>query len=127
MKQESVDEVQVAFEQWRSKKRHVREPIPAALLDRARQAARRYGWAAVARATKVDRSRLETGRRSRGGTVLPAEHVPAFSRVQLAAPVSAPPPFAEIEMPSGLKLRLFTPTEAALGLLASLCGPGEAR
>jgi len=127
MKRESVDEVKAAFEQWRSKKRHLREAMPAALLDRARQAARRHGWAAVARATKVDRSRLESGHRSRGGTPTRAEHVPAFSRVQVAAPTSTFLPFAELEVPTGLKLRLFSQTEAAVALLASLCGPAGAR
>lgn len=129
MKGESLGEVKAAFEEWRSKKRYLREAIPPALLERARRAARRHGPAAVARATKVDRSRLKTGHRmTRGGTrVPPAARVPAFSRVELEAPASTPPPFAEIEMPTGLKLRLFTQTEAALALLASLCGPGGAR
>jgi len=131
MKGESLEEVKVAFEVWRSKKRHLREAIPAALMERARHAARRYGPAAVARATKVDRSRFKTaGRRVRRvGTRVPAApaRVPLFSRVELAPPTSAPPLFAEVEMPTGLTLRLFAPSEATLALLASLCGPGGAR
>jgi len=130
MKGESLDEVKAAFEEWRGKKRHVREAIPAALMKRARHAARRHGPAAVARATKVDCSRLKTGRRiRRGGTRVPAAaaRVPVFSRLELAAPTSAPLPFAEVEMSTGLTLRLFAPSEATLALLTSLCGQGGGR
>ena len=128
MENESVARLKAAFADWRSKKRHPREAVPADLLERARNAARRHGPAAVARATKVDRGRLKTGQRiSRGGTTAPAARVPAFSRVELAAPALTPRPFAEVEMPTGLKVRLFTQTEAALKLLSSLLGPGGAR
>jgi hypothetical protein len=48
---ESLAELKAAFEKWRSKKRHVREAVPAQLLERARAAAARHGWAAVARAS----------------------------------------------------------------------------
>jgi len=46
--------------------------------------------------------------------------------VELAAPVAMPRPFAEVEMPTGLKVRLFTQTDAALELLRSLCATGGA-
>jgi hypothetical protein len=36
-------------------------------------------------------------------------------------------PFAEVELPTGLKVRLFTETGEALGLLSSLLGAGDAR
>jgi hypothetical protein len=35
-------------------------------------------------------------------------------------------PFAEVETPAGLKVRLFTETGEALGLLSSLLGAGGA-
>jgi hypothetical protein len=36
-------------------------------------------------------------------------------------------PFAEIEMPTGLKVRLFTEAGEAIGLLSSLLGAGVPR
>ena len=124
---ESLAGLKAAFEEWRSKKRHPREAVPADLLKRACRAARRHGPAAVARATKVDRGRLKTGRRSRGERAAPAARVPTFSRLELAAPAAAPRPFAEIETVAGLKLRLFTQTHEALELISALCGVGGAR
>jgi hypothetical protein len=127
MEHESLAKLKAAFEDWRSKKGDLRARVPADLLSRARAAARRHGPMAVHRATKVDRGRLKTGRRtSRGGTRAPALRVPAFSRVELVAPAPSRP-FAEVEMPTGLKVRLFTPTDAALELLSSIFGPAGAR
>jgi hypothetical protein len=125
---ESLAELKAAFEKWRSRKRHVREAVPGELLQRARAAAGRHGWTAVARATKVDRSRLETDK-SRGGRRRAAgTDVPTYSRLDLAAPAAATPrPFAEVEMPTGLKVRLFTESGEALGLLTSLLGAGGPR
>ena len=124
---ESLAGLTAAFKEWRSRKRHPREAVPADLLKRARQVARRHGPAAVARATKVDRSRLKIGSTSQRARGAAAARVPAFSRVELAAPVVAARPFAEVEMPTGLKVRLFTQTNEALELLSSLCGAGRAR
>lgn len=127
MENEPLARLKAAFEDWRGKKRYAREAVPADLLERARAAARRHGPAAVARATKVDRGRLKTGRRaSRGGTRAPVARVPAFSRVELAAPAT-PRPLAEVELPSGLKVRLYTQTGEAFELLSSLFGLGGAR
>jgi hypothetical protein len=119
---ESLAGLKAAFEEWRSKKRYEREAIPAHLLERARLAARRYGPAAVARATKVDRGRLKTGLGRRSTRRALAMDVPTFSRVELAAPATAARPFAEVETATGLKVRLFAQTDAALELLSSLCG-----
>jgi hypothetical protein len=126
MQVESLGGLRAAFEAWRSRKRHPREPVPAELLERARAAARHHGWAATARAAKVERARLETGRR-RGGGGGSATGVPPYSRVELAAPTAVSGPFAEVEMPSGLKVRLFTGSHEALGLLSSLLGAGGPR
>jgi len=125
---ESLAKLKAAFDDWRSKKRYAREAVPAALLEWARAAARRHGPAAVHRATKVDRSRLKTGRRvSRTGAGAPVARVHAFSRVELAAPAATAQPFAELETTTGLKLRLFTPTEQVIDLLCSLYGAGGGR
>jgi hypothetical protein len=130
MQNESLSEVKTAFEEWRSKKRHAREAIPAALLEMARQAARRFGPTAVTRVAKVDRRRLKSARGTMRGVTRLSEvpaRVPVFSRVELLAPTSAQPPFAEVELPTGLKLRLFAQSEATLALLGSLCGAGGAQ
>jgi hypothetical protein len=127
MDSESLVELKAAFEAWRRRKRHAREAIPVDLLRRACAAARHHGPSAVARATKVGRGRLKTGRRGRGGRKAPAASVPTYSRLELAAPAATARPFAEVEMPTGLKVRLFTETGEALGLLTSLLGAGASR
>lgn len=125
---ESLAELKAAFEKWRSRKRHVREAVPAALLQRARAAAGRHGPAAVARATKVARGRLGTGSSRGQKRRAPGASVPRYSRLELAAPAAVTArPFAEVELPTGLKVRLFTETGEALGLLSSLLGAGGAR
>lgn len=124
---ESLAELKAAFEKWRSKKRHVREAVPAELLQRARAAAARHGWAAVARATKVDRGRLESDRSRGGKRRVSGTGVPKYSRLELAAPAAPARPFAEVEMPTGVRVRLFTDTGEALALLSSLLGAGGPR
>jgi hypothetical protein len=125
---ESLAELNAAFEKWRSRKRHVREAVPAELLQRARAAAARHGWAAVARVTKVDRGRLESARSRGGKRRVPGTGGPMYSRLELSAPAAATArPFAEVEMPTGLRVRLFTDTREALGLLSSLIGAGGLR
>jgi len=126
---ESLAELKVAFEKWRSRKRHVREAVPVELLQRARAAAGRHGPAAVHRATKVAWDRLKAGRRDRPERRALAAAAPAYSRLELGAPAVAATarPFAEVEMPTGLKVRLFTESVEAHGLLSSLLGAGGPR
>lgn len=131
MADESLAGLRDAFDAWRSRKRHAREAVPADLVARARAAARRHGPAAVSRATRVSRDRLVVARgdRSQAGAGV-ASIVPAYSRVEVSAPAGPPsttPPFAEIETRSGLRVRLFTETGGALGLLSALLGAGGAR
>ena len=116
MEAESLAALKKAFDEWRSGKRHVREAVPEPLLARARAATSRHGMTAVVRATKVDRERLAFGqrRRARGS----AQSVPAFSRIEFAGPTATA--FAEVEMSTGLKVRLFAPTAETLGLLSSI-------
>lgn len=120
MKRESLDGLKAAFEQWRSKKRYRQEAVPADLLARARRAAQHHGPTAIARATRVDRNRLKSDICSRRTRQLPATRTPAFSRLELAAPVVAARPFAELEMTNGLKVRLFAQNVEVLGMLSSL-------
>jgi hypothetical protein len=50
-----------------------------------------------------------------------------YSRLELSAPAATARPFAVVEMPTGLRVRLFTDTSEALGLLSSLLGAGGLR
>jgi hypothetical protein len=132
MKVESLDELKAAFDDWRSKKRYAREPVPKELMERASRTIGVHGLARVARATRIERSRLSGGRRGRGKSgksrkvaTSPAAVVPSFSRLELGAP-SATTPIAEVETPTGLKVRIFAQTRETLGLLSSLCGIGGA-
>ena len=125
---ESLAKLRVAFAEWRSRKGYVREAIPVELVQRARAAARHHGSAAVYRVTKVDLSRLKDAGRSRVEKRASAASIPKYSRLDLTAPTTVTPrPFAEIEMPTGLKIRLFTEAAEALGLLSSLLSAGGPR
>ncbi len=119
---ESVADLKAAFEEWRSRKTHAREAIPTALLERACAAARHHGPAAVSRATKVDRGRLSRDRRGRATREAGASSVPPYSRLEVEAPAAETGPFAELEMPTGMKVRLFAQTEQTLALVSALCG-----
>ena len=126
---ESLDELKESFAVWRRKKRHVREPVPDELMARVRRAMGVHGLGPVARATKIDRRRLERARarRIKRRKVAAAAAVPSFSRVELASPAAVDRAFAELETPGGLKLRIFTQTEEVLTLLASICATGGGR
>jgi hypothetical protein len=132
MADESLVGLKHAFDAWRSRKRHAREAMPGELMERARAAARHHGPAAVARATRVQRARLVVARTGRGESErrsVAASMVPAYSRVEVAAPAAplSARPCAEVETSSGLKVRLFTETGGALGLLSALLGAGGAQ
>jgi hypothetical protein len=128
MADESLAVLRDAFDAWRRRKRHVREAVPGGLMARARAAARHHGPAAVSRATKVQRARLVVSRTEgcQGGAGA-ASLVPAYSRVEVSRAAPGMRPFAEVETPSGLTVRLFTETGGALGFLSALLGAGGAR
>ena len=133
MADESLVELGEAFAEWRRRKRHAREAVPEALIARARAAARQHGSVAVGRATGVQRDRLVVARAERRGvtrrSAAATSIVPAYSRVEVVATaaLSSAQPFAEVEAPSGLKVRLFVESGGALGLLTALLGAGDAR
>jgi hypothetical protein len=127
MKVDSLNELTVAFAEWRRGKRHVREAVPDRLLERARRGAEVHGVKEVVRAAGLERSRLFRHRPEQRSalTVRPAQPViPAFSRLELPPPPSGAAPIAELETPTGLTLRVFADSAAMVGLLASLCGKG---
>ena len=129
MKVDSLEELGAAFREWRGKKKHAREVTPEELVDRARWAVRVHGEGNVARAAGIDRERLRgtrgPPRKSRPAALAGA---PRYSRVELVPLAAAGgPPFAELELPSGAKLRLYSQGPEALGLLSAVCGTGGGR
>lgn len=117
-----LEELRVGFEKWREERRHVREIVPQALLERAQRAVAQFGLADVAAATRFDRDRLRGQSRVARRSAAKSSAAPAFSRIKLSAPAAPSQVIAELEMPTGVKLRLFTQTAEALQLLSSLCG-----
>ncbi len=129
MKVDTTEEMKTAFEEWRSRKKHLHESIPQELLDRARRAIDVHGWSAIRKATRVEGYRvgLKEGEAPRPKSRVAHVKVPSFSRLGLAAPVMASRPFAEVETSAGLKVRLFARDTETLGLLSALCGVGGGR
>lgn len=133
---DSLNELKSAFVQWRSRKKHAREPMPEQLLARARQATKAHGVAAVVAVTRVERTRLFRVKpaHTKGQALMRTEphgepmSVPAYSRLELSAPAaSSPRPIAEIETGSGVTLRVFEQTPEMVRLLSAMCGVGGVR
>lgn len=128
MSEESLEELKGAFELWRSRKKHAREVMPEPLLTRARRAGARFGVAEVARAVGVDRRRLEGTKLAVGRTPAKPGPPPAYSRVEVSgAGTGLWRPFAELELPGGIKVRLYSNAPEAMSLLSSVCGAGGGR
>ena len=117
---ESLEQLSAAFTKWRAQKKDRRNRTPRELLVRARRAVKAYGLHRVAAAAKVDIRRLRKAPRS--GSI--AEPVPPYSKVEFAG---APKAFAEVEMSSGVKVRLFGETPTAMRLLSAVCAAGGAQ
>jgi hypothetical protein len=132
---DSLNDLKSAFAQWRSSKKHVREPVPEELLALARHATKMHGVAAVVGATRVERARLlrvEPARTKQQAPIMRRQAqcatVPAYSRLELSAPAaSSPRPIAQIETGSGVKVRVFEQTPEMVRLLSALCGVGALR
>ena len=123
MKVDTLEELKAAFEGWRSKKRHLREAVPAELRERVHRAIDAYGLGVVVRVTKLEPSRLkaEHGRRPASRTrKRSGAMAPSYSRMELAPPLVAERAFAEVETPAGVKVRLFGATAETMGLVTSL-------
>jgi len=130
VKSDSLEQLRGAFGVWRAGKRHRQEKMPEELLKQALRAARKHGVARVVRVVKVDRRRLAGGRasvRAERESQVRTPTAPSYSRLPLMGPSSSPPPFAELEMPSGVKLRLYSQTQEAIHLLTSMCSVGVSR
>jgi hypothetical protein len=136
MKVESLEELESAFSEWRSRKKHVRERLPEELRARAQRATNKHGVTAVVRVTQVERTRLfrtvpGVQAKAAGESSTKQKPVqvsePTFSRVTLnAPPATNSRPIAEVEM-SGVTLRVFEQTPEMMGLLSAACSFGAAR
>jgi hypothetical protein len=125
---ESLERLSAAVVEWRTGKKHEREKWPEALLKRARRAAKTHGVNPVVRALKVDRRRLEGAETATGEERSPGPvTAPAYSRVEMPGLATSARPFAELELPSGVKLRLYSASQETMGLLSSVCGAGGGR
>jgi hypothetical protein len=117
MTEESLVELSTAFENWRKKRRSLREPVPKALWEKTLSAIEVHGDSAVAKATKLQRSRIvERAKRFKQREV----DVPAYSRVSISALSEPGSPIAEVETAAGVKLRVFVQTRETLELMTSL-------
>lgn len=122
MKVESLDELAGAFSRWRKKKRYIREAVPEELWVRVIRAAQIYGASDVARATRVEPSRLM----ERSKKAKPKQRdIPGYSQISITAPSEMSGPIAEVETATGVTLRIFVETDKTVSLLSSLCGKGE--
>ena len=120
----SLKQLSLDVEFWRKNKKHIRQQLPKLLWDRALRAVDIYGINAVVRATKIDRRRLLPRTTAPKRANNSHENTPTFSRVHLSAPVPNTSPLAELEIPNGMKLRIFAHTQETLSLISSLCGIG---
>jgi hypothetical protein len=120
------------FDTWRRKRRHVREPTPKTLVERAIRAASVHGATAVREATGISARHSLASKARQGPAAKRVERlkggvtsvVPAFSRIELSAPVATGRPLVEVESSAGIKLRIFTVTTETLSLVNALCGKG---
>lgn len=128
MADSSLQELAFAFHRWRRAKKHSSEAIPDHLIEEANRVAARHGKAAVLKVTGVTglaskRIQAQGRKDKRSGGLKPT-----YSRVELMAPVATrPSPLAELEAPSGFKLRVFAMTPETTDLLASFSRTGDER
>lgn len=121
MSVESLEQLKAAFSKWRSQKRHRRDQTPEELVRRARAAAKVHGVGRVARETRIDGRHLIDGSEYPKVRGKAARSSPSYSRVDLTAPSAMSRAVAELELPSGVKLRLYSQTPEVLKLVSSLC------
>lgn len=117
MRNNSLHKLESAFNTWRSKRRHIRERVPERLMERVRSAIAVHGLGPVSNAIKLQRCRISEKLEA-------VATIPSYSRIELASPQAA---LAEVETPSGVKLRLFSVTPEVVGLLSVLSGVGVAQ
>lgn len=118
---EKLEELKKAFNEWRSHKKHRRDRTPEELLKQARAAAKIHGVGRVAREMGIDGRHLSEGSIYPKGRMKAAKAAPVYTRVELASPSAKGEAIIELEMPSGMKLRLYSQTPEMLNLISSVC------
>ena len=100
------------FRAWRKNKQHVREPIPAELMKKARQAIPAHGASLVAQTIKVEHARLTKGPRQRadraakrrmGGARSAAEAKMVAAKAAARSPSGPRPPHLRCRPTRGLR------------------------
>ena len=117
MRTDLLADVRSAFNRWRGKKKYRRERVPDDLVQQAGVAIEVYGVSAVAKAARMQVSRLREKLKEAN-----INRVPSYSRIELQTPAG---PVAEAETPSGLRLKIFLVNPEMVGLLSALSGVGR--
>lgn len=126
MTTETLESLKTAFNNWRCQKKYLRERIPEELLRRAKHAAAVYGVGNVVRAVKIKYAFLKNLKekemppkkeKNARKTIIPKTK-PKFSQIEFAIPR----PIAEVEIPTGIKLRMFAITPETISMMSSFCG-----
>ena len=126
---EFLKDLKTEFSNWRRQKRSRSESCPEDLVAKARAAAAEHGPARVARALRVENTRI-IPTRTKGQTLPTAPVVsptsPSFSRIHVAFPrdPQAPQVLMEAETAVGVKLRVFAMTPETISVLSSFCRGG---
>jgi hypothetical protein len=124
MAEQSIDALRTAFDEWRLTKRHRTEPIPEHLLKHARELIPVLGLGAVAVRLGISSSRLrETSKVAQKPTQVQTDlKSVSFSRLEMARPA---PSLAEVVMPNGVKLNIFSIIPETMALITALSGMAD--
>ena len=123
---EFLADLKAEFRSWRRQKRCRGESCPEDLVAKARAAAAEHGPMRVARALRVENTRI-IPTMTKDQTLPTAPVVsptsPSFSRIQVTFPrdLQAPQVLMEVETPVGMKIRLFAMTPETINALSSFC------
>lgn len=117
MTTESLTELESAFANWRRNKKHINEPVPSDLIERAQRQTIEHGIGPVAYRLKVQAWRLgkTSAPKPRNKSVAP---IPTFTRVEVSAPPGHSGPLVELESRRGVKLRVFQVSKETSAVLA---------
>ncbi len=126
---EFLADLKTEFSNWRRQKRSRSESCPDDLVAKARAAAAEHGPARVAKALRVENTRIiPTMTKGQTLPTAPARSPtsPSFSRIHVAFPRDplAPQVLMEAETAVGVKLRVFAITPETVSVLSSFCRGG---
>lgn len=126
MTDQSIDNLIAAFDNWRSNKQYRSERIPESLLKRARELTPALGVGAVAARLGIHTDNLCAARelKQKSGKLSSTVKTPSFSRLDIIKPVTTSF-VAEVEIPNGVKLRIFTITPETMTLVSAFSGRAQ--